>query len=51
MSELMDLDGAEASRGTKRKAVDELSEVTAPRRIKVSTRNSSNINNHNLIVI
>ncbi|KAF7869812.1 hypothetical protein EAF04_004596 [Stromatinia cepivora] len=35
MSEPMDLDsGAEASRGTKRKAEDELSEVTAPTRIK-----------------
>ncbi|KAJ8060389.1 hypothetical protein OCU04_010718 [Sclerotinia nivalis] len=35
MSEPMDLDsGAESSRGTKRKAEDELSEVTAPRRIK-----------------
>ncbi|KAF7903489.1 uncharacterized protein EAF01_006538 [Botrytis porri] len=35
MSELMDMDStAETSRGTKRKAENELSEVTAPRRIK-----------------
>ncbi|RAL65639.1 hypothetical protein DID88_005310 [Monilinia fructigena] len=39
MSEPMDLDsGGEASRGTKRKAEDGLSEVTAPRRIKAKRR-------------
>lgn len=45
MSEPMDMDpGTEISRGTKRKAENELSEVTAPRRIKVSLKNSLNTN-------
>lgn len=45
MSESMDIDaGAERARGTKRKAENELPEVTAPRRIKVSSRNLLNTN-------
>jgi DNA mismatch repair protein MLH1 len=35
MAEAMDVD-IEAPRGTKRKAIDDVSIITAPRRIKVS---------------